>query len=397
MSINVNNEIGKLKKVLLHRPYKELLNLVPDVLEELLFDDIPGYYESKKEHDEFAKIFAENGVEVVYLEELVSESILNERIKKEFIEQYLLESNVKEEYYGIVRDYLFNLEVKDMILTTMSGITFDELENKNILIKKSKAIYVIYPMPNLYFTRDSFSSIGNSVSINHMKSDTRNRETIYGHFIFKYHPDYKDTNKLYTRNGKYSIEGGDILVINKELIIIGNSQRTDHEAIMELSENIFNSNSDIKNIIEIKIDKKRAFMHLDTVMTQIDKNTFLVYPEMLRKIRGNIISKSDGKVSMESFSGDFENILKKYMNEDKIKFIYCGGNDIIASKREQWSDGSNVVAIEPGKVVAYKRNFVTNELLRKNGYEVIELDSSNLSMGRGGPRCMTMPLYREDI
>lgn len=399
MTIKVFSEIGKLKKVMLHRPFNELLNLVPEVLEELLFDDIPGYYESQKEHDEFANLFRSEGVEVVYLVDLVTEALeTDSKVREEFINQFLTESACEEADFNKIKDYLLSLDTKEMVIKTMSGLTHKECERVGIDIQSCDALYVLYPMPNLYFTRDSFACIGDGISINHMKSQTRYRETIYGQCIFNHHPEYKNTNSLYDRDEKYTVEGGDILVISEELLLIGNSQRTDGEGIELLANNIFsNENITYKYILELNIDKKRAFMHLDTVMTQLDENSFLIHPEILESMKINLLSNENGTVKKEKLDVSLEEALKKFMKKDKINFYLCGGDDKIASKREQWSDGSNVVTISPGKVIAYKRNFITNQILKDAGFKVLELDSSNLSMGRGGPRCMSMPLEREDL
>lgn len=399
MSIKVFNEVGKLKKVMLHRPFDELLNLVPEVLEELLFDDIPGYHESQKEHDEFAEIFRSEGVEVVYLVDLITEALnTDENVKEEFVEQFLKESACSSDLFSDLKEYLLGLETKEMIIRTMSGLTHKQCENLGIDLHGDNGLYVLYPMPNLYFTRDSFASIGDGVSINHMKSQTRYRETIYGQYIFKHHPEYKDTKEWYDRDEKYTVEGGDIIVISDELILIGNSQRTDGEGIELIAKNILSDESNnFKYILELNIDKKRAFMHLDTVMTQLDENSFLIHPEILENMKINVLTNEQGNITKESLDFTLEEALKKYMNIDNVNFYYCGGDDKIASKREQWSDGSNVVTLAPGKVIAYKRNFITNKILKDAGFTVLELDASNLSMGRGGPRCMSMPLEREEI
>lgn len=395
MAINVFSEVNNLKKVLLHKPGEELLNLTPNVLEELLFDDIPAFYEAREEHDQFAQIFKGEGVEVVYLSDLAAEVLnLSDEIRQKFIDEFLEESGIEEIYKDIVIEYFKDLDSKNLILKTMSGITMHDLAINKFDIEDTQD-HIIHPMPNLYFTRDSFASIGNGVSINHMFSETRNRETIYGHYIFKYHPEYKETKKLSNRFDDYSIEGGDILIINEETILIGNSQRTDQKAIESVSKTILKDSSSFNTILEIIIDDRRAFMHLDTVLTQIDHDAFIVHPEILENLEIREIILENDEIVTRVLDMDLATCLAKYMNVDEIKLFKCGGDDIIASQREQWTDGANVVTIAPGKFIAYKRNFVTNEILKDAGYTVLELDASNLTMGRGGPRCMSMPLIRE--
>ncbi len=403
--INVTSEIKPLKKVLLHRPGEELLNLTPDNLHELLFDDIPFLKVAQEEHDYFSKVLRENGAETVYLEDLMTETLSsNISLKEEFLEIYLNEAgSFNKEYKTEILNYLNSISsLKELVFKTMSGININELDlSRKTLsdyIDLSNSKMIINPMPNLFFTRDPFASIGSDVSINKMYSNTRNRETIYADFILKYHPSYKDKiNTLYDRNSNFSIEGGDILNIDENTLAIGISQRTEANAIELLSRNIFfNSNSKIKEIYAFEIPSKRAFMHLDTVFTQVDVDKFTIHPEILGTLRVFKISKGIKDLKIEEINDSLENILTKIVGY-KIELILCGGGDNIISQREQWNDGSNTLCISPGKIIVYERNNITNDILRKKGLEVLEIPSSELSRGRGGPRCMTMPLIREDI
>lgn len=403
--INVTSEIKPLKKVLLHRPGEELLNLTPDNLHELLFDDIPFLKVAQEEHDYFSKVLRENGAETVYLEDLMTETLSsNISLKEEFLEIYLNEAgSFNKEYKTEILNYLNSISsLKELVFKTMSGININELDlSRKTLsdyIDLSNSKMIINPMPNLFFTRDPFASIGSDVSINKMYSNTRNRETIYADFILKYHPSYKDKiNTLYDRNSNFSIEGGDILNIDENTLAIGISQRTEANAIELLSRNIFfNSNSKIKEIYAFEIPSKRAFMHLDTVFTQVDVDKFTIHPEILGTLRVFKISKGIKDLKIKEINDSLENILTKIVGY-KIELILCGGGDNIISQREQWNDGSNTLCISPGKIIVYERNNITNDILRKKGLEVLEIPSSELSRGRGGPRCMTMPLIREDI
>lgn len=395
MPIHVYSEVNSLKKVLVHEPGKELLNLTPDALEDLLFDDIPAFHKAQEEHQNFAQLFRDHGVEVVYLEDLVVESLdIDSKIKEDFLITYLEESYLDASYSDMIRTYLLSMNTKDMVRTTMAGLTRYDLEKAGFSLDRYEKDYLIYPMPNLYFTRDSFATIGSQVSINHMYSRTRNRESLYGDFIFRYHPEYKGTKNLYGRSQEYSIEGGDILIINEDLLLIGDSQRTDQEAIEILAENILSSKQDFKTILQLSIEDKRAFMHLDTVLTQLDEDSFVIYEGILENMEITEWTYRDGSLKGKNLNKPLDQVLGEYMNRDKIHFYPCGGDNPIDAQREQWTDGANVVALSPGKIIAYKRNFVTNRILKEAGYEVLELDASNLTMGRGGPRCMSMPLER---
>ena len=253
------------------------------------------------------------------------------------------------------------------------------------------------PMPNLVFTRDPFASIGNGISLNKMYSVTRNRETIYAEYIFNYHKDYKDTVKYYDRYNPYHIEGGDILVLNEHILAIGVSQRTLPESIEQIALNMFKDpDCEIDTILAFNIPNSRAFMHLDTVFTQIDYDKFTYHPGIMDTLQVFEIKEDvmEG-IKVKEINDSLENILEKYLKKD-ITLIPCGGGDKIISEREQWNDGSNTLCIAPGVVVVYDRNNITNAVLRRYGIKVLEMHGSELSRGRGGPRCMSMPLERSD-
>ena len=405
--INVHSEIMPLKRVLLHRPGNELLNLTPDSLGRLLYDDIPYLKVAQEEHDEFANILRKNGVEVVYLEDLAAQVLdLNPNIKEKFVKQFVFEAGVKTpKYKNALIDYLMEFsDNKELILKTMEGISVSELaamerdtEHSLVDLVTEDSTFLADPMPNLVFTRDPFASIANGISLNKMYSVTRNRETIYAEYIFNYHPDYKDTVKYYDRYNPYHIEGGDILVLNNHTLAVGVSQRTLPESIEELAINLFNDKeNDIDTVLAFNIPNSRAFMHLDTVFTQIDYDKFTYHPGVMETLQVFEIKQDINEgVLVKEINDSLENILEKYLEKD-ITLIPCGGGDKVISEREQWNDGSNTLCISPGVVVVYDRNNVTNAVLRRYGIKVLEMHGSELSRGRGGPRCMSMPLIRED-
>lgn len=406
VGIHVTSEIKPLKKVLLHRPGNELLNLTPETLERLLFDDIPFLKVAQAEHDRFAEILRENGVEVVYLEDLMAEVLdTDPAVRKKFLEQFINEAGIHtKRWQKIIYDYLDKIkDNKELVLKTMEGMTLNEFdvnfENSLVDLVSAPSKLVIEPMPNLYFTRDTFASIGNGVSLNRMTFITRRRETIYAEYIFNYHPDFKGyVTKFYDRYNPFHIEGGDILNLSDKVLAIGISQRTEPDAVDMLARNIFaNKDSTINTILAFNIPNSRAFMHLDTVFTQIDVDKFIVHPGILSTLQVfEITEDKDHELKVHEIEDTLEHILGKYLGLNEVTLIQCAGGDTIAAEREQWNDGSNTLCIAPGVVVVYERNNVSNEVLQKAGLKVLEMPSAELSRGRGGPRCMSMPIIRED-
>ena len=412
-AINVTSEIAPLKKVLLHRPGNELLNLTPNNLTRLLFDDIPFLPDAQREHDEFSHILRENGIEVVYLEDLMAEVLeLGSEIEDKFIRQFIYEAGIRTpKYKTLVYEYLKSFtDKKELVLKTMEGIKIEEINRAKREVEKSlvdlvseESDFLADPMPNLYFTRDPFACAGSGVILNKMYSVTRSRETIYGEYIFNYHPDFKDkVEKYYDRYSSFHIEGGDVLNLNNKILAVGISERTEAAAIDELAKNIFkNPNCEIETILAFNIPESRAFMHLDTVFTQIDYDKFTYHPGIMDtlqvfEITEGDIPDSDEDLNVREIKGSLEEILEHYLDR-KITLIPCAGGEKTSAEREQWNDGTNTLCISPGVVVVYNRNNITNNILREHGIKVIEMSSAELSRGRGGPRCMSMPIIREDL
>ena len=407
--INVRSEINPLKKVLLHRPGKELLNLTPDTLGELLFDDIPFLKVAQEEHDAFAQILRDNGTEVVYLEDLMTDVLsLNPKLVEPFLRQWLFEGNIKtRRWQDKCLEYLTShFQGKALVEKTMEGITLKEMGDAARAYSLQDLVappddLVVHPMPNLYFTRDPFASVGTGVFLHKMYSITRCRETIYADYIFKYHPDFEGmVTRYYDRDLHANIEGGDVLNLTEDTLAIGISQRTCPDAIEAAARNLFTDpEARIRTVLAFDIPKSRAFMHLDTVFTQIDVNKYTVHPAILGPLTVYEITPGQddpADLHIKRVDSDLKSILEKYTGVENVQLIYCGGDDLIAAAREQWNDGSNTLCIAPGKIVVYQRNDVSNAILRDAGLTVLEMPSAELSRGRGGPRCMSMPLIRAE-
>jgi arginine deiminase len=403
--VNVYSEIGKLNKVMLHRPGNEIENLVPEFLGRLLFDDLPYLKVARDEHDKFSELLRQNGVEVLYLEELASEALEDIKIRKKFADEILEESHITTRgIYEAIYDYLMSMPTREMIDTIIAGVRKDEVEVKEAqsLAELMNDWYPFYldPMPNLYFTRDPGASIGNGFTINKMQTEARRRETLFLKYIYENHKCFKNTEAplWYDRSMPYNIEGGDELVLSDKLLAIGCSQRTSSEAIEIVARNLFEKNDYFEKILVFEIPNCRAFMHLDTVFTMVDYDKFTIHPGVEGPLNVFEITKGrKGMFNIKQNTDTLLNILKAELRLPSVELIRCGGGDYIIAGREQWNDGSNTLAIAPGRVITYERNYVTNEILSKHNIDVLTMPSSELSRGRGGPRCMSMPLNRDNL
>ena len=400
--IQIFSEIEPLKRVMLHRPGAELENLMPDYLEDLLFDDIPFLVQAQQEHDFFAKVLVENGCEVVYLEDLAAETLQLSGCKEAFLDDYLQETKIQDQdVLNEVRDYF--LSIKDeraFIDQTMAGLKKQDLSISKTAsfsaMRENDYPFIIDPMPNLYFTRDPFAIIGHSISLNRMFSETRRRETLYGQYIFKHHPQFAkpSVNFLYDREEPARIEGGDQLVLSQHVLAIGISQRTEVHSIEKIAENIFSMEPSFEHILAFDVGSERKFMHLDTVFTMIDKDKFTIHPEIEGELTLFSITKQGQEIKVVEEKDTLDHILCRYLDLPAVELIRCGGDDITAAAREQWNDGSNTLAIAPGEVIVYDRNTITNQLLAEAGIKLHQIPGSELVRGRGGPRCMSMPFIR---
>lgn len=405
--IHVYSEIGKLKTVMLHRPGKELENLAPDILHRMLIDDIPYLKIAQEEHDAFAHVLRQQGIKVLYLEDLLAESLTDEKVRRAFLDQLLDESSIKKQdpLHQLLLNYLQELPTKEMVKTVIAGIRKSAIHNSTPsladLAEDPDYSFYLDPMPNVYFTRDQQAAIGSGMSINRMTFRARRRESLFMETILKNHPDFKNATIPVWRDRYHHgrLEGGDELVLNNHVLAVGISQRTSATAITDLAHNLFDHSS-YDTILAIKIPHNHAMMHLDTVFTMINYDQFTVHPFILDKagkIDIYVLQPNDHNGVKITEKNDLVQVLKENLHLSELDLIPTGGGDPIAAPREQWNDGSNTLAIAPGEIVTYDRNYVSNDLLRKHGIIVHEIRSSELSRGRGGPRCMSCPLIREDL
>lgn len=399
------SEIGKLNKVLLHRPGLELEALTPTTMERLLFDDIPFLKIAQEEHDIFARILQENGAQVIFYVEETAKALADMKVRLQFINEFLDLSNVKAQ--GLresIIEFLMSMEPEAMVSKLIAGVKKSDLRAHEHVTSlydliRSDYPFALDPMPNLYFTRDPGACVGNGLNLHHMSTPARRREALFLKYMFHYDRDFaaEDDRLWYDIYEDYSIEGGDVLVLSKDVVAIGYSQRTTVDGIERFAKNIL-PHSDFKKVLVFDIPKSRAFMHLDTVFTMIDYDKFTIHPEIEGPLSVyEITLDKDGELQFKSVQDDLAGVLARELKLGGVDLIRCGGGDMMASQREQWNDGSNTLCIAPGTVVTYERNYVSNELMAKKGIKVLTMPSSELSRGRGGPRCMSCPVNRDDV
>lgn len=400
----INSEVGKLKTVLLHRPDLSIKRLTPSNCESLLFDGVLWAERAQEEHDIFAETLRSQGVKVLYLSELLTETLNCKEARNMVLENVITIRRHGRIFAPILRDYLQEKPSSTLAEILIGGLSCKEinLDFKGLLEKTMQDDdFVLPPLPNHLYTRDTSCWINDGVSLNPMALPARMRETIHLAAIYMYHPYFKSENFKWwydmeqVGSGQASIEGGDILVIGNKSLMIGMGERTMPQAVETLALNLFEQKV-IEKIIAVRLPEKRAFMHLDTLMTMVDKDAFCVYPG-LDKITSawTITPDGNGGISVED-KKDLFYAIEEALDLKKLRLIQTVNTRNIA-EREQWDDGNNLLAVSPRVVIGYDRNTDINRILREQGITVLEIPGSELGRGRGGARCMSCPLLREEI
>lgn len=402
LSLQITSEIGRLKRVMLHKPSWELERITPKDLNDVLFEDIPWLKKMRQEHDGFADALKNNGAEIIYLEDCLQVILKNHEAKVYLIND-ILENEVKYDKSTSQALYDFLIDTDHIMLSKyiLGGVSKNDIDiNQHSLIKYMPEDYAYYfaPLPNLYFMRDPAVIIGNGILLSVMENMIRRRESSIMRALYRYHELFKNAPLYYDNTlEKMSIEGGDVLILSQDTVCVGCSQRTSAYAIEKFAQNLLNQNESFNNVIAVQIPHLRSFMHLDTVLTMVDADKFIIYPGIMDMLKVVSITRSKkGGVKLIQ-QEKITHAFKKALHLDSILFINSGGDNPVTSAREQWNDSTNTLAIAPGVVITYNRNEVTNEILHKNGVKVLEIEGGELVRGRGGPRCMSMPIYREKI
>ena len=398
------SEYGRLNTVLLHRIGPEVEGLVPENFSRLLFDDIPYLKVAMAEHDAFAGLLRENGVEVLYYADELTKALAGKETRLAFLRELVRESHVSSQTLeSALLEHLASMPAEQMVRAVISGVRRHDLPDFRSAhfadFISASSPFLLDPMPNLYFTRDPGACVGSGVSIHHMHTQARRRESLLLEYIFRagWQRDGAEARQWYDYDDPFSIEGGDILVLDRETVAVGLSQRTTAMAI-ELFARKLLMDSGFQRVVVFEIPKSRAFMHLDTVFTMLDRDKFVVHPEVEEPLRVfEMVPERGGDVRFSAMTGTLAEVLKSVLRLSAVDLVRCGGDDLMTAQREQWNDGANTLAIAPGVVITYERNHVTNELLDRHGVRVLTIPSSELSRGRGGPRCMSCPVNREDL
>ena len=402
----VGSEVGKLRKVLLHRPELSLKHLTPSNCASLLFDDVLRIEQAGKEHDAFQKVLTDNGVEVFLLTKLLAETLSYDNAKKWLLDHQINSYRFGESLAGEVRSYLQSLDNLTLAKHLTGGLTVAEMDcscTSMTLAMMAPTDFVIEPIPNHLFTRDTSCWIYGGVSMNPMAKSARKRETVHMRAIYKFHPMFKNAEFLtYLGNEDISydnatIEGGDVLVLGRGNVLVGMSERTTPQGVEQLTRALLKTGQ-AQKVIALQLPRARSCMHLDTVFTHMDIDCFTYYPDIMRAgidCWELTLGKDESLVTTRVQDG-FTKAIARALDVPELRLIPTGG-DIFEAEREQWNDANNVLTIRPGVVVTYERNINTIRNMEEAGIKVLTIAGEELGRGRGGARCMSCPLLRDDI
>jgi arginine deiminase len=399
VSGSIRSEVGRLRSVLLHRPGPELERVTPDNKDELLFDELLWLERAQQEHDAFAAVLADADVEVLLLTGLLADIAADPAVAEALVADQVTATTCGPQAAGRVRDWLLEQPPGRLAEHLIAGVTADEVGVADGLVAASgqPGQLLLQPLPNAVFTRDSSAWVGEGVVLAAMDRLVRRRETDLLRWVYRHHPRFDGPPLWFGGEpGEHypaTLEGGDLLMVAERGVAVGLSERTSAAGVELLAARLF-ANGVVDRVLAVELPRARATMHLDTVLTQVDSDAFLVYPAMGDHVRTHLL-RPDPSGGVEVTAGDGL--------RHGLEWV-CGGGQLrlvqpdlgsVRAQREQWNDANNVLALRPGEVVAYERNVATNEVLAEAGIEVHTIPSDELPRGRGGPRCMSCPVERE--
>jgi arginine deiminase len=391
-----DSEVGKLQTVMLHRPGPELKRLTPRNNDKLLFDGIPWVSRAQDEHDAFAEALRDRGVEVLYLTDLLSETLTGQRARELAIEGVTNTLHLGDTMAQYLFGFLHDLSPEDLALFLTAGVRNDEVRGGFGLVTSLMGSddFLIDPLPNLLFTRDSSVWIRDRVAITSLAMPARRRETQLTELIYTEHPRFVGTPTIHGWHHE-NVEGGDVLLLAPGVIAVGVGERTTPAGVERLARQVFSADL-AHTVLAVPIAQERATMHLDTVCTMVDVDKIVMYPNVAHSLTAYAVTQSVPDELVVSPAEPFLVAAAKAMGIDTLHQIDTG-LDPVTAEREQWDDGNNTLAIAPRVAVAYERNDETNDRLEESGIEVVRIAGSELGSGRGGPRCMSCPISRAPL